>query len=168
LQHAWVRASRACYRTFTLTMVSSPGFVSNHCHFIALFRLAFASPSGVTPLSLPQPLTRWLILQKARRQVGLPTLRPVVSVQFQVLFHSPRRGSFHLSLTVLLRYRSSGVFSLGQWSAQLLTGLACPVILRIPSLSFGFQLRDFHPLRLIFPNPSSSPTTHSTGSVYPN
>jgi hypothetical protein len=29
-----------------------------------------------------------------------------VSIRFQGLFHSPRRGAFHLSLTVLVRYRS--------------------------------------------------------------
>ena len=28
-----------------------------------------------------------------------------VSIRFQVLFHSPLRGSFHLSLTVLVHYR---------------------------------------------------------------
>jgi hypothetical protein len=33
-------------------------------------------------------------------------LRLLVGIQFQVLFHSPRRGAFHLSLTVLVRYRS--------------------------------------------------------------
>ena len=112
-------------------MGSSPGFVSNICHFVALFRLAFAAPPGVPPLGLPQTLTRWLILQKARRQGSCP-LRPFVSIRFQVLFHSPRRGSFHLSLTVLVRYRSSSVFSLGGWTPQFPTGLACPVVLRIP------------------------------------
>ena len=48
-------------------------------------------------------------------------LRPLVGVRFQILFHSPRRGSFHLSLTVLVRYRSSRIFSLGQWSARFPT-----------------------------------------------
>ena len=33
-------------------------------------------------------------------------LRPLVGVWFQGLFHSPKRGSFHLSLTVLVHYRS--------------------------------------------------------------
>ena len=33
-------------------------------------------------------------------------LRPLVSVWFQVLFHSLIQGSFHLSLTVLVHYRS--------------------------------------------------------------
>jgi hypothetical protein len=36
----------------------------------------------------------------------LARLRLLVGIRFQDLFHSPRRGSFHLSLTVLVRYRS--------------------------------------------------------------
>jgi hypothetical protein len=52
-----------------------------------------------------------------------------------VLFHSPHRGSFHLSLTVLVHYRSSKVFSLGRWAPQLHTELACSVLLRIPTRS---------------------------------
>ena len=117
-------------------MVSSPGFVSNMCHSLALFRLGFPAPSTAIVLSSPHTLTRWLILLKARRQNDLSPLRPVVSTQFQILFHSPRRGSFHLSLTVLLRYRSSRVFSLGGWTPQLPTMLACIVVLRI----LGFAL----------------------------
>ena len=61
-----------------------------------------------------------------RSALALP---PSVSERFQVLFHSPHRGSFHHSLTVLVRYRSSRVFSLGQWSALLPTELACSVVL---------------------------------------
>ena len=63
-----------------------------------------------------------------RNSLALPLS---VSERFQVLFHSPHRGSFHLSLTVLVRYRSSRVFSLGRWSSLLPTGLACPVVLRL-------------------------------------
>src|SRR5437667_1822821 len=36
---------------------------------------------------------------------------------------SPSRGAFHLSLTVLVHYRSLEVFSLGEWSPQLPTRL---------------------------------------------
>ena len=36
---------------------------------------------------------------------------------------SPLRGAFHLSLTVLVRYRSLQVVSLGGWSPLLPTGL---------------------------------------------
>ena len=50
-------------------------------------------------------------MQKARGQafpdrspgIALPLL---VGTRFQVLFHSPHRGAFHLSLTVLVHYRS--------------------------------------------------------------
>src|SRR5439155_904651 len=34
----------------------------------------------------------------------------------------PSRGSFHLSITVLVHYRSPRVFSLGRWSSQFPTG----------------------------------------------
>ena len=46
-------------------------------------------------------------MQKAR---GHPTegLPQLVGARFQDLFHSSARGSFHLSLTVLVRYRSLG------------------------------------------------------------
>ena len=46
-------------------------------------------------------------MQKARRH-SLWLLRPLVSARFQVLLHSSVRGSFHLSPTVLVRYRSLG------------------------------------------------------------
>src|SRR5215469_12782429 len=39
---------------------------------------------------------------------------------------SPSRGAFHLSLTVLVHYRSHELFSLGGWSPQLPTGFHVP------------------------------------------
>ena len=60
-------------------------------------------------------------MQKARRHpVGL---RPLVGNGFQVLLHSPVRGSFHLSLTVLYAIGLSRVFSLTGWSRQIRPGL---------------------------------------------
>ena len=61
---------------------------------------------------------------------SLLALQLFVGFRFQVLFHSPNRGTFHLSLTVLVHYRSPNVFSLGEWTPQIPTGLACPVVLR--------------------------------------
>ena len=59
-------------------------------------------------------------MQKARRHpVGL---RPLVGNWFQVLFHSPVRGSFHLSLTVLCAIGLSRVFSLTGWSRLIRPG----------------------------------------------
>ncbi len=99
--------------------IAHSGFGSDPRDSSALFRLAFAAAPGINPLTSPRRSTRRSVLQKVRRQAL--ALRQLVGARFQVLFHSPRRGSFHLSLTVLVRYRSSGVFSLGRWSAQLPT-----------------------------------------------
>jgi hypothetical protein len=76
---------------------------------VAHFGLAFAAAR--LRLTSPHRVTSRLIMQKARGQaflgrspgIALPLL---VGIRFQVLFHSPRRGSFHLSLTVLVHYRS--------------------------------------------------------------
>ena len=45
-------------------------------------------------------------MQKARGHSNKLKLPLLVSKRFQVLFHSPHRGAFHLSLTVLVHYRS--------------------------------------------------------------
>ena len=45
-------------------------------------------------------------MQKARCHPAEAGLQPLVSVRFQVLFHSLFQGTFHLSLTVLVHYRS--------------------------------------------------------------
>src|SRR5690554_5867913 len=42
------------------------------------------------------------------------------------------RRSFHLSLTVLVHYRSRPVFSLGGWSPQFQTGFLGPRLTRVP------------------------------------
>ena len=38
----------------------------------------------------------------------MSSLLPLVGMWFQDLFHSPHWGAFHLSLTVLVHYRSHG------------------------------------------------------------
>ncbi len=99
-----VRASTMCYHSFTLPMGRSHGFASTTTNYSALFRLAFATDPHLKCLTLLATVTRRLIMQKARRHPN--GLRPLVSVWFQVLFHSLIQGSFHLSLTVLVHYRS--------------------------------------------------------------
>ena len=78
----------------------------------ALFRLAFA-PAPPLGLTSPHTVTRWLILQKARhrdpgRNLGdsLTDCKPTVSGTVSL----PSRGAFHLSLTVLVRYRSPDLY----------------------------------------------------------
>ena len=63
-------------------------------------------------------------------------LRPLVSLRFQVLFHSLHQGAFHLSLTVLVHYRSQSVFSLGEWSPRIPTGLHGSGRTQVPEGSF--------------------------------
>jgi len=103
-QRILVRSSISCYRHFNLAMGRSQGFASTPTNYSALFRLAFATAPHLKCLTLLETVTRRLIMQKARRHPN--GLRPLVSVWFQVLFHSLIQGSFHLSLTVLVHYRS--------------------------------------------------------------
>ena len=72
-----------------------------------------------------------------RHAVTLKVLRPLVGTWFQELFHSSVRSAFHLSFTVLVHYRSRGVFSLTGWSRQIHAEILVPAPLRIP---LGFRL----------------------------
>ena len=112
-------------------MGSSPGFGPTPCDSTPSSDSLSLRLRVYFPLTSPQRVTRWLILQKARGQRTVAPLPLLVSTRFQVLFHSARRGSFHLSLTVLVHYRSLKVFSLGEWTPLLPTGLACPVVLKV-------------------------------------
>ena len=103
-QRQRVRSSTVCYYSFNLPMGRSHGFASTTTNYGALFRLAFATAPILKILTLLATVTRRLIMQKARRHPK--GLRPLVSVWFQDLFHSLIQGSFHLSLTVLVHYRS--------------------------------------------------------------
>ena len=105
-QRQRVRSSTMCYHSFNLPMGRSHGFASTTTDYSALFRLAFATAAHLKCLTLPVKVTRRLIMQKARRHPDKSGLRPLVGVWFQGLFHSVVHGSFHLSLTVLVHYRS--------------------------------------------------------------
>ena len=130
LQHGWVRASMDCHIHFTLVMDSSPGFGSHRRHRRPL-QTRFPSGSPVLPLVNPATTmhspdhstkgTPLILACSCRSDLWL-----LVSTRFQALFHPPRRGAFHLSLTVLVRYRSRKVFSLGGWSPQLPTRFHVP------------------------------------------
>ncbi len=81
-------------------------------------------------------------------------LRLLVGTRFQALFHSASHRSFHLSLTVLVRYRSPGVFSLRGWSPQIRPGFheARATWDRHPERPLTFRLRGSHPLRRAIPD----------------
>ena len=87
----------------------------------AQLKLGFPAAPGLKPLALPAHAARRTVLQKVRGHtcVVLPQL---AGTAFQVLFHSPSRGAFHLSLTVLFSIGHWVVFSLTGWSPLIHTG----------------------------------------------
>ena len=82
----------------------------------------------------------------------LTACKPTVSGTISL----PSRGTFHLSLTVLVHYRSSEVFSLGKWSPQIPTGFHVSRGTQVPTGSrSSFRLRGSHPLWPAVPGPFS-------------
>ena len=115
----WVRASTTSYSRFTLAMGRSPRFGSTPRDYTtpkvphALFGLAFATapPPRVnlatkhnsqahSSKGTPSPPHT----PKVRAASALTACRHTVSGTLSL----PSRGTFHLSLTVLVRYRSPG------------------------------------------------------------
>lgn len=118
-----VRASTGSYPRFTLAMGRSPGFGSAPTD-LRPFRLGFPPAPHLRCFASPVIATRRFILQEARpHPIGARTAcRHTVSGSLSLR----SRGAFHLSLTVLVRYRSPGVFSLGGWSPRIHTGFHVP------------------------------------------
>ena len=109
-QRWWVRPSTRSYPRFSLPMARSPRFGSRTRDCDALFRLAFATapPPGLTSphatnsqahssKGTPSP-------HRENPGTALTDCRQTVSGTISL----PSRGTFHLSLTVLVRYRSPG------------------------------------------------------------
>ena len=86
-QPKWVRPSTGSYPRFSLPWDSSPGFASTACDSNAILK-ARSRCGSLHSLTSPHTVTRWLILQKARRHHAR-WLRLLVGTRFQVLFHSP-------------------------------------------------------------------------------
>ena len=104
-QRLSVRSSIPCYRDFNLDKGRSLGFASATADYAPYSDSLSLRLRASLRLTLPTTATRRFIMQKARRHI-IKLLRPLVGVRFQELFHSSDRGAFHLSLTVLVRYRS--------------------------------------------------------------
>ena len=97
-------------------MPSSSRFGSSTGHSLALFRLAFATAPPIVRVNLATDYNSLVHYAKGT-QSGISltgiALLPLVGSGFQILFHSPSRGSFHLSLAVLCAIGDMFVFSLG-------------------------------------------------------
>ena len=102
-QRLRVRSSTSYYRGFNLTMGRSPRFASASTDFRPIqtcFRYGFV------PEVLNLAREEQLVGSLCKRHAVARRLRPLVSARFQDLFHSLIQGSFNLSLTVLVHYRS--------------------------------------------------------------
>ena len=98
-------------------MGSSPGFASASRDWNARFGLAFAAARfQAKPRRAAQLAGSFYKRHAVTPRRGAPTAcGRTVSGAVSL----PSRGAFHLSLTVLVHYRSQAVFSLGGWSPQL-------------------------------------------------
>ena len=116
----------------------------------ALFRLAFASAPRLYRLTSQHNVTRRPVLQKVRHHTRV-VLCLLVSIRFQVLFHSPPGVLFtfpsrYYSLSVTWSY-----LALGDGPPVFRQDFSCPDVLRIPLTFSQFRLRDSYPLRCGFP-----------------
>ena len=109
-----VRASTRCYPRFTLHMGRSPWLRVYPMELNALVTgLAFAVAPELSSLASHASSNSPDHNAKGTQSENTPgeprgLLLPLVSMWFQDLFHSPHWGAFHLSLTVLVHYRSHG------------------------------------------------------------
>ena len=93
-------------------------------------------------------------MQKARRH-GTSPLRLLVGTRFQVLFHSSIRSTFHLSLTVLVHYRSlESYLALPDGTGRFRQDFSGPALLRILHVHTNFHLQGCHLLWPFFPKGS--------------
>ncbi len=154
-QLKWVRASTTSYRRFTLAMGRSLRFGSRPGDSNALFRLAFAT---ATPHGLTSPPST---NSQAHSSKGTPSPATVNCAQALTdckrpvsgTISLPSRGTFHLSLTVLVRYRSPGsiqAYRVVPADSQQIPRARC--YLGTPSRkTMCFQLPDSHRLRQTIP-----------------
>ena len=110
-------------------MVRSPGFGSCIRHQFALLRLAFTVASSAHGLNRATYNTlvgsffnrNAVMVDALRRTTPTPCKRTISDT-----ISSPSRAAFQLSITVLVHYRSGGVFSLATSSWLLPTRLLGP------------------------------------------
>ena len=128
-QPRWVRSSTRSYTCFNLAMGRSPRFGSRPCHYDRPFGLALATapPNGLT--------SRHGANSQAHSSIGTPSPAPTTRADQALTacerpvsgtISLPSRGTFHHSLTVLIRYRSPGSIQAAKWSWQIHTGFHGP------------------------------------------
>ena len=134
LQRSPVRPFTPCYGRCSLAMGGSHGFRSTRSDKYALFTLGFPRAPAVCALTRPLEVTRRVILQKARdHRDSRAILRLSLHGRdwFQALFHSPPRGAFPRSLTVLCTIGHDQYAALGRGRPSFPQDFSCPVVLEL-------------------------------------
>ena len=149
-QPKWVRPSTGSYPRFSLAMDRSPGFASTACDSLAILKTRFRCGS-LRSLTSPHAVTRWLILQKARRHTVRCSGR-LRARGFRYCF-TPLSGCFSPfphgtgSLSVTGEY-----LALEGGPPCFPPGFTCPAVLRdCRGMPRRFRVRGSHPLRPAFP-----------------
>ena len=104
--------------------VAHPASRPRRATHVAVLKTRFRCGS-LHSLTSPRIVTRWLILQKARRHTAW-VLRLLVGARFQALFHSPLGVLFTFPSRYWFAIGHRRVFSLGGWSPLLRTGFHVP------------------------------------------
>ena len=135
-------------------MDRSPGFGSAALNFRPVktrFRYGF----GPEVLNLAQ-YRNSLARSTKSTQSHINVLLQLVSIRFQVLFHSPPGVLFTFPSRYWFTIGHSLVFSLAGWSRLIQTGFLVSRPTQVSSLSsLSFRVRGSHPLSLTFPCDSS-------------
>ena len=130
-QEIWAmyQIRRARNSLATPSLAKPDNFPMTQCFKLWDFGFGIYFGFGILDLELPCYARLWLF----------------VSIWFQILFHLPHRDAFHLSLTVLVRYRSLKIFSLGAIVAPDSDGISpVPSYLRaITPIKYHFMYRAF-------------------------
>ena len=121
----------------------------------AHFELVFTSAPWLNHLTSLHIVTRRPILQKVRDHTWIVVLSLLVSIRFQVLFHSPPGVLF----TVPSRYYSLSVIrsylAFGDGPPFFPPDSSCPVVLWISLSIVAFRLQVCHLLWSFFPKTST-------------
>ena len=104
--------------------VAHPASRPRRATHVAVLKTRFRCGS-LHSLTSPRIVTRWLILQKARRHTA-KVLRLLVGARFQALFHSPLGVLFTFPSRYWFAIGRGRVFSLGGWSPLLRAGFHVP------------------------------------------
>ena len=124
----------------------------------ALLRLAFATAPVLQHLNLATYRNSLARSTKSTWSLALPLL---VSIRFQVLFHSPPGVLFTFPSRYWFAIGHRVVFSLSGWSPMIPAGFHVPRRTQVPPRSMSsLRIRVSHPLRIPFPWDSPDSSCH--------